>query len=205
MCQCDDAHGEPQFVAVTGGPGGGKTAILEMASRAFCSHVVILPEAASIVFGGGFPRIGTPLGRRAVQRAIFHVQRQLEELAREPTQSIALVLCDRGTVDGAAYWPGEASEYWEQVGTTQAIELAHYDAVIHLETPPIDKGYNHQNHLRTETAQEAALLDDAIREVWSQHPHRIAISSEARFMDKAMHALHTIELLLPPGCRPAHD
>lgn len=63
-------------MASAGGPGAGKTALLELIRQSFCSHVKILPEAAGIVFGGGFPRESEPTCRRAAQRAIFHVQRE---------------------------------------------------------------------------------------------------------------------------------
>ncbi len=43
-------------VVLTGGPGAGKTAALEVIRRLYAPHVQVLPEAASIVFGGGFPR-----------------------------------------------------------------------------------------------------------------------------------------------------
>ena len=63
-CKCARMRHDPKLVVLTGGPGGGKTALLEMARRYFCQHVVILPEAASIIFGGGFPRLVAPGGRR---------------------------------------------------------------------------------------------------------------------------------------------
>ncbi len=43
-------------VSLVSSPGAGKTALLELIRQSFCRHVVVLPEAASIVFGGGFPR-----------------------------------------------------------------------------------------------------------------------------------------------------
>lgn len=79
-CSCTYERHEPRFVAVTGGPGAGKTAILEMSLRSFCDHVAVLPEAASLVFGGGFPRHDNVVARKAAQRAIFHVQREVEAL-----------------------------------------------------------------------------------------------------------------------------
>lgn len=54
-CACKDVH-ERKRVVLTGGPGAGKTALLELVRQSFCTHVKVLPEAASIVFGGGFPR-----------------------------------------------------------------------------------------------------------------------------------------------------
>src|ERR1035438_2312126 len=70
-CQCHLTRHQTKLVVLTGGPGGGKTAILEMARRYFCKHVVILPEAASVVFGGGFPRVDSTPGKRSGQRAIY--------------------------------------------------------------------------------------------------------------------------------------
>jgi hypothetical protein len=81
----------------------------------------------------------------AAQRAIFFVQRELESTSQ--AENAAIVLCDRGTVDGAAYWPGPQS-FLDSVGTTLERELSRYDAVIHLRTPPSDGGYNHTNPLR---------------------------------------------------------
>ena len=78
-CGCTEAH-ERERIVLTGGPGAGKTAVLEMVRHTLCEHVLILPEAATIVFGGGFPRREERESRRAAQRAIFHVQRELEAI-----------------------------------------------------------------------------------------------------------------------------
>jgi predicted ATPase len=69
-----------QTIVLTGGPGAGKTAVLELVRQQFCAHVEVLPEAAGIVFGGGFPRTGSLEWRRGAQRAIFFVQRELESI-----------------------------------------------------------------------------------------------------------------------------
>jgi hypothetical protein len=50
-CACTDVH-KPRRVVLTGGPGAGKTALLELIRQSFCSHVKVLPEAAGVVFGG---------------------------------------------------------------------------------------------------------------------------------------------------------
>jgi predicted ATPase len=143
-CECSAPH-ERRRIVLTGGPGAGKTALLELIRQSFCSHVTVLPEAASIVFGGGFPRHSDPECQRAAQRAIYHVQRQLEITG--DSHNAAIVLCDRGTLDGLAYWPGALQDFWLPLGTDRARELARYDAVIHLRTPTAELGYNHQNPL----------------------------------------------------------
>ena len=42
-CHCTERH-DTKRVVLTGGPGAGKTAVLEFMRLAFCRHVVILPE-----------------------------------------------------------------------------------------------------------------------------------------------------------------
>jgi predicted ATPase len=196
-CECREPH-EHRRIVLTGGPGAGKTAVLELIRQYFCAHVKVLPEAAGIVFGGGFP-LGDALElRRAAQRAIFYVQRELE--AAGDANNPAIVLCDRGTVDGAAYWPGPG-ELWAAVGASREEHLARYDAVIHLRTPPADSGYNHQNPLRIESAAEAAAIDLRIAREWHGHPRLFTVDPTPDFLAKGRRALSILRDELPPCCR----
>jgi predicted ATPase len=196
-CGCNGAHGAAKRIVVTGGPGAGKTAVLELAVQALCSHVVVLPEAAGIVFGGGFPRGAGDGEARVAQRAIFHVQRELESLAT--LQTPAVVLCDRGTVDGSVYWRGD-TDFFADVGTSHRQELERYDLVIHLHSPTSANGYNRRNPLRIETAEVAHELDSKILAAWADHPHRVVVDVHRRFIDKAAHVLDVIRAELPPCC-----
>lgn len=196
-CECREPH-ERRRVVLTGGPGAGKTAILELIRQSFCEHVKILPESASIVFGGGFPRGEADLMRKAAQRAIFYVQRELEAAA--DAGNPAIVLCDRGTVDGDAYWPG-GDDLWASVGTTVEEQLRRYDAVIHLRTPTGADGYNHQNPLRVESAMEAAAIDARVARAWERHPRRFIVEASSEFLDKAARALELLRGELPECCR----
>ena len=183
---------------LTGGPGAGKTAVLELVRQYFCAHVTVLPESAGILFGGGFPRGGSIEQKKAAQRAIFHVQRELESAAE--ADDAAIVLCDRGTPDGAAYWPGP-DDLWSSVKTTRESELARYSAVIHLRTPLLGAGYNHQNPLRIESAAEAAAIDEAIARIWDGHPKRFFVPAASDFLSKARAALSILRAKLPECCR----
>jgi hypothetical protein len=138
-----------------------------------------------------------PVG--AAQRAIFYVQRELENTA--DAHHPAIVLCDRGTLDGLAYWPGAAEDFWSSVSSTKEEQLARYDAVIHLRTPALEAGYNHQNPLRTESATTAAEIDARILQAWRGHPRRFVVESSARFLDKAAHALRILRDEMPDCCR----
>ncbi len=196
-CECQDRH-DRRRVVLTGGPGAGKTAVLELIRQSFCSHVKVLPEAASIIFGGGFPRGPHDESRRATQRAIFYVQRELE--AEADPHNPAIVLCDRGTVDGVAYWPG-AADLWPSIGTTLEEQLRRYDAVIHLRTPAAGIGYNHQNPLRTESAGQAAEIDARIEHAWERHPRRFVVEASSDFLDKAARTLEILRGEMPECCK----
>jgi predicted ATPase len=185
-------------VVLTGGPGAGKTAVLELVRQYFCRHVKVLPEAAGIAFSGGFPRASTPPGRRAAQRAIFYLQRELE--ATVEGDDAAIVLCDRGTVDGCAYWPGPES-LWSSVGTTREEQFKRYDAVIHLRTPALENGYNHSNPLRIESACEAINIDAKIASAWDGHPRRMFVESAPDFLHKAYQAIDLLRAEMPRCCR----
>ena len=196
-CACAEAH-ETRRVVLTGGPGAGKTAVLEMVRNSLCRHVRVLPEAASIVFGGGFPREDDLTSRRAGQRAIYFVQRELEVTGE--AHAPAVLLCDRGTLDGLAYWPGPLDDFWDSTHTTLAAELARYDVVVHLRTPRSSQGYNHQNPLRTESASAAAQIDERIHAVWEQHPRRVVVEASGEFLAKAIAALGVLRTELPDCC-----
>lgn len=197
-CRCTHVH-QPHRIVLTGGPGAGKTAVLEVLRRTSCEHVLVLPESAGLIFRGGFPRGPSLALRRPTQRAIFYVQRELE--ATSLASDAAIVMCDRGTIDGLAYWPGP-EDMLDSVGTTLAAELERYHAVIHLRTPPLGAGYNHDNPLRLETAEEAAAIDARIAIAWSRHPRRFEVPASIDFVEKVKRAISIVTEELPACCRP---
>jgi predicted ATPase len=203
-CACSHLAASPRFVAITGGPGAGKTVALEVVQRHFCEHVVVLPESASLLFRGGFPRRSSAGGRRALQRAVYRVQVELERIAADGGAA-AVVLCDRGTVDSIAYWDGPPGSFWDEVSTTGPHELGRYAAVIHLRTPPGDAGYGYLNPLRVETPEQARDLDQRIFDAWSGHPARTVIESAPSFLDKLAAAIDAIRREVPACCQPAHS
>jgi predicted ATPase len=198
-CRCRKVRHKPKLVVLTGGPGGGKTAVLEMARRYFCQHVVIAPEAASIVFSGGFLRSDLPKGRRAAQQAIFHVQKALETVALESPKT-AVVLCDRGTLDGLAYWPGSRQNFCDEFDIDYEKELNRYSAIIHVEVPALAWGYE-KNRVRRESVSQAHEIDQRIARVWRNHPRVMTVSAQAGFLDKLSCAIELLRSELPACCQ----
>lgn len=199
-CECEVRTHATQLVVLTGGPSAGKTAVLEIVARHFCEHVHVLPEAATILFGGGFPRIAEDYGSRAAQRSIFAIQRNLERMAAE-SGKVAVALCDRGTLDGLAYWRSTPEDLFAEAGTSREAELARYAAVIHLRSPPEGGGYNLRNAVRVETPAQAAALDQKVLHCWDGHPNRIVIGNEVDFLTKAARAIDAIRRFVPTCCR----
>jgi len=181
-------------IVLTGGPGGGKTTAADLFRREIGDQVVVVPEAATLLFSGGFPREVQEDAARASQRAIYHVQRNLEDVQRAMFPK-RILLCDRGTVDGAAYWPEGDGDFFAQVGgTTLESELKRYDAVIFFETAAkgglqIEGG----NPVRTEDLEEAVALDHRLRKLWRHHPRFSLVPHTESFFKKITLGLAVLE------------
>jgi len=189
-------------LVLTGGPSAGKTTLGQALLKQYASQIAIVPEAASIVFGGGWPRRKTIPGVHHQQKAIYFLQRELEALIRHESDD-RLMVCDRGSLDGIAYWPGPgetpslAEEFLRAVNSTYAKELSRYDWVVHLDTAPASF-YDVSNPLRSETFEEAWALNEKIKEAWSGHPRRFVITNDVgpRFIDKLERAILVVHQVM---------
>ena len=187
-------------VVLTGGPGGGKTTAVDLFRREIGDRVVIVPEAATILFQGGFPRSHDAQAARFAQTTIFHVQRNLEEVQATLYPGRTL-LCDRGTIDGAAYWPGGYNDYFAVVGTTLETELRRYDAVIFFETAAVGgASIEGGNPVRNETVEQAVALDTKLRKLWMKHPRFILVPHNRSFFKKISFGLAALEGIVSQLC-----
>jgi predicted ATPase len=184
-------------IVLTGGPGGGKTTAADLFRREIGDTVVIVPETATMLFMGGFPRVGEPGARAATQSAIFHAQVALEDIqgALYPGR---VLLCDRGTIDGAAFWPEEAPEnFFDTMETTLEEELDRYDAVIFFESAAVgDISIEGGNPARTESNEQARRLDMRLRKVWSKHPNFHFIPHTTSFFAKLQDGLRQLQRIV---------
>ncbi len=189
-------------IVLTGGPGGGKTTAADLFRREIGERVVVVPEAATLLFSGGFPRVSETHARKSAQCAIYHVQKNLEDVqsARYPER---ILLCDRGTIDGAAYWPEDPAGFFEAVGTTEAAELARYDAVIFFESAAVGgTSIEGGNPVRIESNEAAVQLDHRLRAIWSRHPKFFVVRHNASFFRKITFGLTALESLVSDVLRP---
>jgi len=181
-------------IAITGGPSGGKTTLIEAIKKEFGQKVKIVPEAASILYKGGFPRIKSYDGYFHAQKAIYATQKELEEL-RCKTNPEALIVCDRGSLDSLAYWPDNEEHFYRTIHSNRQQELARYDWIIHLDTAT-EPDYDSSNPIRTEDFHEALLLNEKIKKSWEGHPQRIIITAENDFFTKMRKATNVIQAIL---------
>ena len=198
-CHCSREHHPLHKIVITGGPGAGKSAFLEMARLHFCNHVALLPEAATILFSGGFWRGKSVHGKETAQRAIFHIQKEMERYV-ELERKYALAICDRGTLDGLAYWPKSQDSFFDELQISHKKELLSYSAVIHLRTPSQKTGYNLSNPVRIESAREAQELDAKIEKAWKNHPNRYFVESTDSFMEKVEKTFNILRQEVPKCC-----
>lgn len=160
-------------IVLTGGPGAGKTVVAARLAAEQPERFVLVPEAATQVYTQLQTRWDRldPEGRREVQRRIYRLQCEQEDrLAIE--HATKTLLLDRGTIDGAAYWPEGAADYWRDLGTTHEAELARYDAVILLQTSAALGLYDGDgsNFCRFEDAEAAIASDNLLELLWRDHP-----------------------------------
>lgn len=162
---------------LTGGPGAGKTVVSARLAAERPDVIVGVPEAATQVYESlatRWDRLDLP-GRRDVQRRIYRLQVEQEDrIERELGRAGAskVLLLDRGTVDGAAYWPEGPQDYWRELGTDLARELARYDAVVWMQTSAALGLYDgdSSNACRFEHPDAAIASGNLLAQLWGKHP-----------------------------------
>jgi hypothetical protein len=187
---------EIKKIALSGGPGGGKSTAAELFKLEYKDFISLVPEVATLLFRGGFPRVDSLSVVENIQKSIFHVQNNIEDTYASLFPHHTL-LCDRGTVDGGAYWPTTPDDFYKTMGTTLKQELARYDAVIFFETAAaggftIDLG----NPIRNEDQKKAIELDLKLKSLWSQHPNFVYIKNEPSFLKKIMAGIKAMDELV---------
>lgn len=183
-------------IVITGGPGGGKTTALDLFQRELLGKVWIIPESASAIFSSGIKRDDNLDTLKAIQKTIYYHQKNVEEIYRLQHPDKVL-LCDRGTLDGLAYWPNSQKSFFESIKSDFESELNSYDAVIHFETAAVDgQDITTNNPFRNESKEAAIELDNKLKEIWSVHPNFHIVESKGSFIDKIINGVKTIRMVV---------
>ena len=172
-------------IVLTGGPGGGKSTLIEelASDPAFTGRIVALPEAIYALREQGIsPR------EKLFQLAIVQRQMELEDEANRvlgPGDGRALV-CHRGSLDPLAFWRQRGwpqDEFFDFTATSRPDHYARYAGVIHLVTAADgapDAYTRWPDAHRPETPEESIALDRWLAEAWGGHPAYYRIDNAGR-------------------------
>eukprot|EP00985_Skeletonema_marinoi_P016499 scaffold8890_cov99-Skeletonema_marinoi.AAC.2 len=172
-------------IVLTGGPCGGKTTSMARLSpylreRGF--EVITCPEAFSLLVNNGmaFDYLSAVKGMDiVVQDTVMDMQIGMEdgfERVLRARGKPAVLLCDRGLMDGSAYMK---EEDWNklmqkrEIGCVSELREGRYNAVFHLVTAAegAEEYYTLENNaVRTESPELARSLDSMTLNAWVGHP-----------------------------------
>lgn len=179
-------------IALSGGPCGGKTTLSKEISpylEGFGYNVFKIPESATTMISSGIkPKEWTHQAIVDFQRSIIKLQLHMENSIFQiaSNNSPAVVICDRGALDGKAY---SSQEQWQEVlwsiGYSEDQLRDRYHAVVHLSSAvmgvPHRYTFGHSsdsNVARYENHEEAILSEQRTLDAWKDHPNRILIPNE---------------------------
>lgn len=169
-------------IVLTGGPGAGKSALLERctAESALPQRVVVLEEAIHAMRGTGLePR------SREFQCALVATQIAAEDALKRAVagRGRQALLTHRGTLDPCASWQsfGHSREsFFEMTDSTLEDHYDRYDLVLHLESAAVcvpEAYVRYPRAHRPESVAEASRLDQLLGELWNGHPGYIRVEA----------------------------
>ena len=157
-------------------------------------EIFTVPEAFTILASNGFSMDyfavqGMP---NCVQHTVMDMQISLEDSFERVLRAKgrpAVLLCDRGLMDGSAYM---SPEDWDAFLQSRKINSAdiregRYNAVFHLVTAAegAERFYTLDNNdARTESPEEAIRLDHSSRAAWLGHPKHFVVDNRTDFEGK---------------------
>lgn len=193
-------------IVITGGPCAGKSSAMERIRDEFSAlgyRVLFIAETATELINGG---IAPWTCRSTSDYQTFQMKLQLEKenVYENAAKSIdcekILIVCDRGAIDSKAYMTKEDFDALvEDMNTDEVALRDRYDAVFHLVTAAkgAEEFYTTANNTaRTETAQQAAELDDRIIDAWSCHRYHQIIDNSTDFENKLKRLSDSIQHFL---------
>eukprot|EP00741_Cyanophora_paradoxa_P008077 tig00001254_g7816.t1 len=192
-------------IVLTGGPCAGKTTALAMVHDKLADagfKVFMVPEAATLMLMGGALENSHFSMEHIVrfQSNIVKVQMAIEDAFTDLARGCgapAVVVCDRGVMDGAAYMPPEMWDALLDENGWNVVSLRdrRYEGVIHMVTAAIGASNHYSketNAARMEGADEARKLDLRLREAWTGHPRLRIVDNSTSFQEKCTRVVSAV-------------
>lgn len=194
-------------IVITGGPCAGKTTAMSWIQNAFTErgyYVLFISESATELINGGIAP-WTLDSNTDFQNHLLKLQIEREKIYESAAKKIfnkdkILIVCDRGIIDNKAYMQdGEFKYALSELNLNETELRDNYDAVFHLVSAAkgAEEFYTLSNNkARTETIEEASLLDDKLIASWTGHPHFRIIDNSLGFEEKMKHLITEIASFL---------
>ena len=193
-------------IVVTGGPCGGKSTAMSWIQNAFTQMgyaVLFVSETATELITAGIAP-WTCKTNLDFQKFLMSLQiskeKNFEQAAMSMDADKVLIVCDIGVIDNKVYMTDyEFLSVANAVGINEVELRDNYDAVFHLVTAAkgAEKFYTTANNsARTETAEEAAEMDDKFIHAWTGHPHLRVIDNSTDFENKMKRLIAEISSFL---------
>lgn len=195
-------------IAVTGGPCAGKTTLLDKIRREASAipnvKVFFAKEAATVVKHSGISFMDAG-GDSTFQELIIAEQLTAEsrafmvanKYAESHPDEKAVIICDRGIMDGEAYFdsPSDFAKILLKSALTKEIVYDRYDAVVCMRSAAIGarEFYTTMDGTpRDETPDQAAILDNKVCAAWRNHKCYVEVDNSFNFYEKLDRAMAKI-------------
>ncbi len=195
-----------QKIVITGGPCAGKSTAMSWIQNAFTQKgykVIFIQETATeLITSGIAPWTCTTNADYQTYQLKLQIEKEkiYEEAAKKLNSKKVLIVCDRGTLDNKAYMdPLEFSIALSSINKNEIELRDNYGAIFHLVTAAkgAEEFYTLENNqARTETIEEARMLDDKLIAAWTGHPHFRVIGNDKDFEGKMKHLIAEISSFL---------
>jgi hypothetical protein len=192
------------LVVLTGGPGGGKSTLIEELKKdpAWSGRLLTLPQAVQAMHAVNLsPR------EKLFQRALVNLQMGLEDGLVRALEDAGplLILCHRGSLDPLAFWRLRGwpeDEFFQFTRTCRENHYRRYAAIIHLVTAADGAPLAYQQGPqvnRPEKPEDAIRLDRWLQQAWGCHPNYFRIDNKGRdWQEKSREAQRILTGLLHP-------
>jgi len=192
-----DSENAVPVIVLTGGPGGGKSALLNrcMTEPELAAHLLPLEEAIQGMRGSGLdPR------SREFHCVLAAHQIAAEDALKRTTASHhrRAIVTHGGTLDRCAFWQSfgySRESFFEMTGSTLEVHYRRYSLVLHLESAAVrvpEAYLRYPLAPRAESAAEATRLDELLASLWSSHPRYVRMAAAPEFEIKLAQALRMI-------------
>jgi hypothetical protein len=181
----------------SGGPCGGKTTSLArvfsyLRERGF--EVITVPETFTILSSNGlsFDFFTTGGIAKIIQSTVLKIQMTMEDATERVLRARgrpAVMLCDRGTMDGSVYVSKQDFEAVMLENHTDVVQLRdnRYSGIFHLVTAAdgAESFYTLENNkVRHESPEQAREADAKTQKAWLGSPHFYVLDNSTDFEGK---------------------